>query len=277
MKPAQESLEKLHELYASSTESVRGRGYTEDLAARQYSKYIEFVKQTSDQNIGKLLDLGCGNGWSSYFLADAGFDVTGLDLNPEFFEPPPRPNVRFTQGSMLALPVEDGSFDLVASYQALEHVPDPEQALREMLRAVRPGGTITIVSPNMLSILSPLAGMTRYAWRNRPLMSILIRTPDMPRHPPGNTLPENVASLFGNSLSVLKKLLSRDAQFTMREPDLRPPFHADNDACYVCNPFDLLKFFRAQGCQVLRCGFPGRPPLSWLVTTGTFITVRKNG
>jgi SAM-dependent methyltransferase len=199
---------------------------------------------------------------------------SGSTWNPDAFEPPTHPHLRLQAGSVLGLPFTDASFDLVASYQMLEHVPDPEAALREMLRVVRPGGTISIVSPNLLSVLSSLRGMGIHAWKNRPLRTIFLRSPEMPRHPAGNTLPEFVGTFFGHGARLAGKLMARRPHFTKREPDLRPPFHADNDACYLCNPVDLIKFFRSQGCQVLRNGQYNRPPLSWLITSGTYVTAR---
>jgi hypothetical protein len=96
----------------------------------------------------------------------------------------------------------------------------------------------------------------------------------MPRHPAGNTLPELVGMLFVNGARLAGKLMASRPYFSMREPDLRPPFHADNDACYLCNPVDLVQFFRSQRCRILRNGQYHRPPLSWLVTTGTYVTAR---
>jgi SAM-dependent methyltransferase len=270
-------LDELQRLYASSSEAVRGSGMHELNALEYYSTYVDFVARSSGRSTGRLLDIGCGNAWSSYTFAIRGFETTGVDLNRQAFEPPVfRSRLTLREGSVLSLPFEDASFDLVASYQMLEHVPDPELALREMLRVVRPGGTVTIVSPNLLSVLSSLRGIAVYVWGNRPLKTILIRSPGMPRHPTGNTLPELVGALFVNGARLGKKLLTNHPVFSMREPDLRPPFHADNDACYLCNPIDLIRFFRSQDCRILRNGQYGRPPLTWLAASGTYVTVQRS-
>jgi len=199
----------------------------------------------------------------------------GLDLGSKFFEPPPFSRLHLQEGSVLNLPFEDGSFDIVASYQMLEHVPDPRTALSEMLRVLKPGGTIAIVSPNILSPLGSLRGIGVYVWRNRPFRTILFRSSDMPRHPWGNTLPELLASLVGNSFLLLKKLVCEEPGFTMRTPDLKPPFHSDNDACYICNPVDLIKFFRSKGCRIIQNGRPGRLSMSWFLVTGTYVAAQK--
>ena len=46
------------------------------------------------------------------------------------------------------------------------------------------------------------------------------------------------------------KLLSRRATFSMRAPDTNPPFHGDNDSCYLCNPTDLLRYFSSVVCPL---------------------------
>lgn len=81
---------------------------------------------------GRLLDVGCGDRRYESFFPRAeyvGFDVpanTGADLH----------------GSIEAIPVADASFDVVLCLQVLEHVPDPAAAVRELRRAVRPGGLV---------------------------------------------------------------------------------------------------------------------------------------
>ena len=65
------------------------------------------------------------------------------------------------------------------------------------------------------------------------------------------------------------------ARFSMRTPDLTPPFHADNDACYLSNPIDLIKFFRENHCQVIQNGAYGRLPFTYLLAGGTWIAARK--
>jgi SAM-dependent methyltransferase len=270
----EEAIRVQQRLYAESGEVVRGKGFTEADADGHYRKYVGFVDLCCSPG-GRLLDVGCGNGWSSYCLAKSGYEVTGVDLNPGQFEPPSLPSLRLQEGSAMDLPFPDASFDAVGCYQTLEHVPDPGAALREMFRVVGRGGVVVVVSPNLLSVLTPLRGMAFYVWRNRPVRTILFRAPGMPRHPAGNTLPELAGSLFRNGFALAGKLIARGPRFSMREPDLTPPFHSDNDACYLCNPVDLVKFVRSDGGRVLRNGWPGRPPLSWLVATGTFVAARK--
>jgi SAM-dependent methyltransferase len=272
-----DALSEQQRLYSDSGGAVRAKGFTEESARAYYAEYVQFVLRRVDRPGGRLLDVGCGGGWSSYLFARLSFDVTGMDLNPASVEAPPAANLRFAQGDARALPFDDGAFDVVASYQALEHVPDPQAALGEMLRVLRPGGLVCVVGPNLLSALASLRGLGWYVWRNRPVATIFVRRPGMPRHPWGNTIPEVLALFVRNAFLLASKLVSPRARFSLRAPDTRPPFHSDNDACYLCNPVDLVKFFRSRGCTVVKNGRDGRPPLTWLVATGTYVAARKNG
>jgi SAM-dependent methyltransferase len=265
---------KLQKLYTELTESVRATGLSEEVATEVYGKYIQFVSQSAAPS-GSLLDVGCGSGWSSYLLSKIGYQVVGIDLNAKSFECPAVSNLTLVEGSAMELPFDDASFDVVASHQAIEHMPDPEKAIREMIRVLKPGGIICIVGPNLLSIGQFLRGITIYVWKNRPAKNIFWRSPGMPKHPWGNTLPEGLLNFPVMLSLIFRKTIDSKATFTMREPDLIPPFDADNDACYLCNPIDFIKFLPTQNCVVIQNGFYGRPQWTTLMASGTFIAARK--
>jgi SAM-dependent methyltransferase len=266
--------ENLQEIYKQNSNFVRATGFDEASATAAYKKYVEFVNFSAKVK-GKLLDVGCGSGWSSYIFSQHGYNVTGIDLNVNAFECPTSSLLKLFEASVLHLPFMDSSFDIVASNQAIEHVPDPERALKEMIRVLRPGGILCIVAPNLLSLGQFIASISRYVWLKPSLKDVFVRTDDMPKHPWGNTLPEVFISFPFKLSLILKKSFSRNPSFTMREPDLNPPFHADNDACYLCNPIDLVKFLPTQNCNIIKNGFYGRPPLTTMLASGTFIAARK--
>lgn len=262
----------LPDLYHDAAD-VRAAGLTRTAAEAIYVNYLDFIAAHAPP--GRFLDVGCGAGWSTFLAAARGYDSTGVDLNPRAFEPPPGPRLRLEYGSGTDLPFDDESFDAVGAYQTLEHVSDPRQMLNEMVRVTRPGGIVCIVGPNLLSPLVSARAIGWYVWRNRPLLSILLRRGGMPRHPFGNTLPEAVAALGRNLYLIARKVVFGTPEFTLRRPDLRPPFHGDNDAVYLCNPLDLKRHLRECGCQVLRDTALGRPRWTKLITGGTWIAVRK--
>jgi SAM-dependent methyltransferase len=267
-----ETLTSLRDLYHDAA-GVRTARLTRATAEPIYRDYLNFVAAFA--SAGKFLDVGCGVGWSTYCATERGYDAVGVDLNPCAFEPPSRGGLRLEYGCGTNLPFGDNTFDVVGTYQTLEHVSAPERMLEEMIRVTRPGGVICVVGPNLLSPLNSIRGIAYYVWLNRPAVNILIRRPGMPRHPFGNTLPEAVAALGRNLYLLARKAVRRRHEFTFRQPDLAPPFHADNDAVYLCNPLDLTRYFRDAGCQILRGTALGRRAWTMMLAGGTWVAVRK--
>jgi arsenite methyltransferase len=100
----------------------------------------------------RILDVGCGPGfYASELLDQVGPEgsVVGVDASPQMLAVAAhrcegRPNVSFHQADATSLPVEDAGFDRALSIQVLEYVRDVEAGLRELHRAVRPGGRVVL-------------------------------------------------------------------------------------------------------------------------------------
>jgi SAM-dependent methyltransferase len=93
-----------------------------------------------------LLDLGCGDGAFCAFAARRGAVVHGLDVEPDAIvqalEAVPGADLRL--GMMESLPWPDASFDVVTSFNAVQYALDPDLALIEAARVLRPGGRIAV-------------------------------------------------------------------------------------------------------------------------------------
>ena len=261
------------ELYRGGS-GVRPSALGEEGARAYLRDFVDFVNAAAPGR-GRLLDVGCGSGWSSRILAEKSFDVCGTDLTTSAVEVPSSDRLKFVAADAMALPFASESFDVVCAYQMLEHVPDPGRALSEFHRVLRPGGTVCIVGPNLISLLHSVRVLFFHVWRNRPAKSILVRHPGMSKDPFGNTLPEAAKEFAANVARLFAKTVANDATFSMRTPDTVVPFHGDNDACYRCNPLDLAIHFRKRGYRVLHRTKPGRP--SWIgpLVGGTWFAARK--
>lgn len=97
-----------------------------------------------------VLDLGCGVGHSFAELAPR--TTVGVDLDPGALAGQDRET---HAADMRALPLADGRFASVVSVQSIEHVPDPERVLAEVVRVLAPGGTAVFVTPNRLTFARP--------------------------------------------------------------------------------------------------------------------------
>jgi SAM-dependent methyltransferase len=99
---------------------------------------------------GRVLDLGCGVGHSFPELGPR--ETVGVDSDPEALVGQERET---RAADMRELPFADASFDAVICSQAIEHVPDPERVLAEVVRVLRPKGRAVFVTPNRLTFGRP--------------------------------------------------------------------------------------------------------------------------
>lgn len=92
-----------------------------------------------------VLDVGCGTGLASRPLIENAFRVTGVDVSASMLAKARDrfPSAAWVEGSAEALPFQPGTFDAAISAQALHHV-DRAKAVAELVRVVKPGGTIGI-------------------------------------------------------------------------------------------------------------------------------------
>ena len=95
---------------------------------------------------GRVLDLGCGVGHSFAELAPR--ETVGLDLDAEALRDQERETV---VADMRRIPLPERSFASVIAVQSIEHVPDPERVLSEIVRMLGEGGVAALVTPNRLT------------------------------------------------------------------------------------------------------------------------------
>jgi SAM-dependent methyltransferase len=122
--------------------------------ARPYSALIPF-----DELAGKdVLEVGCGTGVHARLLAEAGANVTAIDLTPTAVELTRRrlelhglaADVR--EADAQELPFADASFDFVWSWGVVHHSADTERVLAEIARVLRPGGRLALMVYHRSSI-----------------------------------------------------------------------------------------------------------------------------
>jgi SAM-dependent methyltransferase len=98
----------------------------------------------------RIADLGCGTGTLSVLLAEAGYDVDGLDFSPRMIELARRKaggpaGVRLTQADAFDPPLPQKAFDVVLCRHVLWAMPDPAVALARWLRLLTPTGRLLLV------------------------------------------------------------------------------------------------------------------------------------
>ena len=108
-------------------------------------KYLEWLAPASEL---KWLDVGCGNGAFTDLVLDKcdPFSVHGVDPSQEQLDAANSRSssnkVRYGIGEAQALPFDDDTFDVVAMALAINLPPDPNLAVKEMVRVTKPGGYV---------------------------------------------------------------------------------------------------------------------------------------
>ncbi|NJK40847.1 MAG: methyltransferase domain-containing protein [Acaryochloridaceae cyanobacterium SU_2_1] len=111
----------------------------------------EFLRWGQVEQAQAIVDVGCGIGGSSLYLASKfAASVTGITLSPvqaarattRAYEAGLQSRTEFLVADALAMPFADASFDLAWSLESGEHMPNKVQFLQECCRVLKPGGTL---------------------------------------------------------------------------------------------------------------------------------------
>lgn len=98
---------------------------------------------------GKLLDIGCADGTTTYQIHKnfPNLKITGLDYYKKAidFARRTKPQIKFVVGDTHNLPFKNESFDMVCAIETLEHIHNPHKALAEIKRVLKPGGFLIVV------------------------------------------------------------------------------------------------------------------------------------
>ena len=107
-------------------------------------QYFDIVTEEQLNSSSYVLDLGCGSGrWTKYMADKAGF-IEAIDPSDAVFNAASTygklDNVRFTQASVDTIPFPDNTFDFLISLGVLHHIPDTSKALQSVIQKLKPGG-----------------------------------------------------------------------------------------------------------------------------------------
>lgn len=133
-----------------------GERYVPELLSAKISyehwhRYIFASRFCSHKNI---LDIACGEGFGSNFLSKNALTVTGVDISAEAIEHAIRKynneTTKFIESGATSIPFDDESFDVVVSFETLEHLnrADQDLFLNEVVRVLKKEGIFIVSTPN---------------------------------------------------------------------------------------------------------------------------------
>ena len=136
-----------------------------EMAAEHYQRYLFAEKLVSGKTV---LDAACGEGYGSALLARQAESVTGLDIDEAAVSHANQKyageKISFFAGSIDRLPFPDDSFDVVVSFETIEHVDEKMQEafLKEIRRVLKKGGSVILSTPNKAVYTDRVKGVNKF-------------------------------------------------------------------------------------------------------------------
>lgn len=255
--------------YQKSPTAKRGLDYelVARAAAEDYGiedKVRAFVKEYRLEG-KKVLEVGSGRG----YLQDVVKDYAGLDLSPSvahFYHKP------FVVGSATNLPFADSSYDVVWSVWVMEHIPQPERALGEMRRVLKPQGML------LLYVAWNCTPWAAEGFEFRPYRDFNWRGKLVKASVPLRGWPwfQRLYQMPTRALRWAQYGTSGEAEplrFRALEPNYETYWGPDSDAAISLDSFETYLWFQAHGDACLNCE---RLVDEWLtVRSPLIIRIRK--
>jgi ubiquinone/menaquinone biosynthesis C-methylase UbiE len=118
---------------------------------REKEEWQKFLQETLGPPPQKVLDIGTGTGFIALLLAESGYHCKGLDISSGMLEEAKFKaklqglQVDFGLGDAEILPEADATYDVVVNRHLLWTLPNPERAIAEWIRVLKPGGRLVII------------------------------------------------------------------------------------------------------------------------------------
>ena len=187
----------------------------------------------------KCLEVGCGRG----ALQDLVDDYTGVDISESVRSSLRKP---FCTACATSLPFPDSCFDALWTYAVLEHVPDPEDALREMRRVLKPGGLL------MLHAAWHCPFYAAQGYPVRPFHELGLKGKIVKCYAVVDRLPPcRALSILGRRVRLLLRRLCRNGAQPFSYVTLTPNYEtfwmSDSDAVNSMDQLEAVLWFAEQG------------------------------
>ena len=142
--------QSFYERYWGQQPAFKGEGNTEIPPEWNEENLERILKFCSDKIQGRVLDVGCGDGFfTSQILQRFNLkNVYGLDISSKAVDLArlKHPEINFQQSALNHIPEETNSIDSITMIEVIEHLVDIEGTLKELFRVMKPGGILLIAT-----------------------------------------------------------------------------------------------------------------------------------
>jgi 2-polyprenyl-3-methyl-5-hydroxy-6-metoxy-1,4-benzoquinol methylase len=142
--PTMEELEKHYEGYSRND-------YLSPVTIKRYNELLDYFEQF--RKTGKLIDVGCGIG---YFLEEAkkrGWEVYGTEYTDEAIQICESKGITMKKGKLNPADFKSESFDIITSFEVIEHINNPQEEIQNFNQILRKGGLVYMTTPNWNALL----------------------------------------------------------------------------------------------------------------------------
>lgn len=203
-------------------ENNKYSAFLDTQSPQDFSKYVDYLDRYSRQE-DAILDVGCGTGIVIELLTQKSKQATqGVDISNTSIEICKQKGLQCTAYDGKVFPFVDGSFQLVGSYNVLEHTDDPIAFLNEEFRILKKGGYLIVACPNFLSVTNS------YHYHTSGVLQKIKNLFDL-------------AGLIFSSKILFKKM----------DPVNREEFQPDDDAVNVTNSVSILKWAKSKDLKTV--------------------------
>ena len=137
------------------SENTIARGKPADYGQEIVKRRFRLTSSLVDLRNKSVLDFGCGNGAQTVEFIGSGCRITAVDIDQrdldvlkDYLQSNNLNSIVPVRYGGSTLPLDSGSFDLIVSYEVIEHVQNESQTLDELYKVLKPGGEMVISVPN---------------------------------------------------------------------------------------------------------------------------------
>ncbi len=131
-----------------------------DLDTPWHKFFLQQIEKIDLEN-KRILEIGCGRGGFAIFFHEkyedkfkeylaADFSDSAIAMGKEYAHNQNLKNIQFELQDIQNIKHDDNSFDIVISFETVEHVPNCRKAINELFRVLKPGGKLILTTPNYM-------------------------------------------------------------------------------------------------------------------------------